>query len=396
MPVDRIAVGARHRKDMGDVDALAASMAELGLLHPIVVTLDGTLIAGARRLAAAKHLGWEDVPVTCVDLDAVVRGEFAENAHRKDFLPSEIDAIRRALEPIEKAAAKARMSDGAKGVETFHTPPGKTRDKIGAFAGVSGRTIEKIRTVCEAVEAEPEQFGHLRAELDRYRGVDRAYRALRRTRDEARISGLQPREGKFRTLVVDVPWDCDNDKLGRGAPQYALMTRDEALALPVAPWAEDDSHLYLWATNLNLPLAVDCMAAWGFQHKSVLTWVKPRFGLGSYFRGSTEHVLFGVRGQLMTRSTSIATHFEAPVGEHSEKPEAFYEIVRAASYPPYGEAFQCTARDDFINLYAEKHGDKAPAFPDVRDEQAFLDGLRNTADTEAHLARWRERKGDAS
>jgi N6-adenosine-specific RNA methylase IME4 len=143
--------------------------------------------------------------------------------------------------------------------------------------------------------------------------------------------------------------EYDIDFVGRGAPQYALMTRAEALALPAASWAEDNCHLYLWITNANLPLAIECMAAWGFTHKSVLTWVKPRIGVGAFFRNSTEHVLFGVRGQLMTRSTSIATHFEAPVGEHSEKPEKFYEIVRAASYPPYGEAFQPKTREDFTS-----------------------------------------------
>jgi hypothetical protein len=65
-------------------------------------------------------------------------------------------------------------------------------------------------------------------------------------------------------------------------------------------------------------------------------------------------VLFGVRGHLMTRSTSTATHFEAPLGEHSEKPERFYEIVREASYPPYGEAFQRQARPDFQSLFRER------------------------------------------
>jgi N6-adenosine-specific RNA methylase IME4 len=90
----------------------------------------------------------------------------------------------------------------------------------------------------------------------------------------------------------------------------------------------------------------------GFEHKSMLTWVKPRWGLGAYFRGSTEHVLFGVRGsELRTRSDSIATHFVAPVGEHSEKPEAFYDIVRAASFGPFGECFQRTARPDFRGVY---------------------------------------------
>jgi N6-adenosine-specific RNA methylase IME4 len=233
----------------------------------------------------------------------VVKGEFAENAHRKDFLPSEIDAIRRALEPLERAAAKTRMSDGGKGAKI--SQPSRTTDKIGAFAGVSGRTVEKIRTVCDAASTEPERYGHLVQELDRYRGVDRAYRALRRARDEARVLSLRPRGGKFRTLVVDPPWEYEIYFVGRGAPQYALMTREQALALPVASWAEDNSHLYLWITNANLPLAIECMAAWGFTHKSVLTWVKPRFGLGVFFRNSTEHVLFGVRGQLMTRSPRL-------------------------------------------------------------------------------------------
>ena len=77
--VNAIVVGTRHRKDMGDIASLAASMAELGLLQPIVIRPDGRLIAGERRLRAAKLLGWTAFPVTVVDLDAVVRGEFAEN-----------------------------------------------------------------------------------------------------------------------------------------------------------------------------------------------------------------------------------------------------------------------------------------------------------------------------
>ena len=56
---------------------------EIGLLHPIVIRPDGKLIAGERRLRAAKLLGWTEIPVTVVDLDDVVRGEFAENASAK-------------------------------------------------------------------------------------------------------------------------------------------------------------------------------------------------------------------------------------------------------------------------------------------------------------------------
>jgi N6-adenosine-specific RNA methylase IME4 len=171
-------------------------------------------------------------------------------------------------------------------------------------------------------------------------------------RDEKRIRDLQPIAGKFRALIVDPPWDYEWLSIaGRAAPGYATMSHEELLALNVEGWAEENCHLYLWTTNNFMTRAVELMARWGFQHKTVLTWVKPRWGLGSYFRNSTEHVLFGVRGELRTRSDSIATHFEAPLGEHSEKPERFYEIVRAASYEPFGEAFQRQDRADFANLF---------------------------------------------
>jgi ParB-like nuclease family protein len=51
--------GLRHRKDMGDIAGLAAWIARVGgLLHPVVVQPNGVLIAGERRIHAAKLLGW--------------------------------------------------------------------------------------------------------------------------------------------------------------------------------------------------------------------------------------------------------------------------------------------------------------------------------------------------
>jgi hypothetical protein len=51
-------------------------------------------------------------------------------------------ATARALEPIEKAAARERMSEGGKGAKV--SQPSRATDKIGAFAGVSGRTVAPV------------------------------------------------------------------------------------------------------------------------------------------------------------------------------------------------------------------------------------------------------------
>ena len=74
---------------------------------------------------------------------------------------------------------------------------------------------------------------------------------------------------------------------------------------------------------------------------------------GSYFRNSTEHVLFGVRGELRTRVGNIPTHFTAKIGDHSEKPQVFYDIVSKASYLPAVEFFQREPRKGFINAFED-------------------------------------------
>jgi len=64
--IDEIVVGDRHRRDLGDIDGLAASIEDIGLLHPITVDEQSQLLAGARRRAACKRLGWRDIPVNVV------------------------------------------------------------------------------------------------------------------------------------------------------------------------------------------------------------------------------------------------------------------------------------------------------------------------------------------
>lgn len=364
--VDSIRVGERHRKDLGDIEGLARSINEIGLLHPVVVRPDGTLIAGERRLAACRLLGWQEVPVTVIDLENVIKGERDENMARKDFTPSEAVAIAAALEPIERAAARERMrSHTAAGYEKV-TDPAPALDRVAATVGMSRPTLVKAREVVEAAEREPERFGDLLEQMDSTGNVSRAYKELKReqVREQNRelVQAAEPitrlEQATYQTIVLDPPWDWgdegDADQLGRARPTYATMPIDEIAALPVGALAADNAHLYLWITNRSLPKGFGLLDRWGFRYVTMLTWVKPSIGMGNYFRGSTEQVLFGVRGSLGLLRADVGTHFLAPrPGQHSAKPDTFYQLVESCSPGPWLEMFARSPRNGWAVWGAE-------------------------------------------
>jgi ParB family chromosome partitioning protein len=151
-----IKLGTRHRKDMGDLDALASSLAELGMLQPVGITPDKTLVFGERRMSAAKLLGWTQVPAlvfdSLTDAVAAIKAERDENRCWKEMTPSEYVELGRALEAIERAEAEKRMKSGAM-VDPVDPSPqgstGKTRDKVVEALGISGKTYERAKTVVE-------------------------------------------------------------------------------------------------------------------------------------------------------------------------------------------------------------------------------------------------------
>jgi ParB family chromosome partitioning protein len=70
VPIASITIGDdRTRRDLGDIESFAQSIADIGLLNPITVDEHGHLLSGVRRLAACKHLGWKEIPVNVVRSD---------------------------------------------------------------------------------------------------------------------------------------------------------------------------------------------------------------------------------------------------------------------------------------------------------------------------------------
>jgi ParB family chromosome partitioning protein len=260
MPLRKIAairVGARFRQDLGDLPALAASIADLGLLQPVVVSPAGDLIAGARRLRAVQLLGWKTVPVHVVrnlhEAAAALQAERDENTCRKAFTPSEAVALERELERLQRPEARARQRagtsrDGTAGgrgrrknpLESYQEVSGATRDRVGAAVGMSGRTFEKARAVVEAGEREPGRFAKLRELMDRTRRVDGVYRRLQVLRQAQALAAEPPPlpRGPFRVMVVDPPWHYAKragDPSQRGQTPYPPLTRRRPPAAPETP-----------------------------------------------------------------------------------------------------------------------------------------------------------------
>ena len=143
-------------------------------------------------------------------------------------------------------------------------------------------------------------------------------------------------DGVFEIISLDPPWRYDTKYdpthwLGRSACRYPDMSiaELEALELPAAK----NCVLWLWTTNAFMGEACELLKAWGFQRKTILTWVKtwdsgkPRLGTGRWLRNCTEHCLLAVKGSPKVSLTNQSTVLEAPTRGHSRKPDAFYALV---------------------------------------------------------------------
>ena len=190
-------------------------------------------------------------------------------------------------------------------------------------------------------------------EREQKRDVNRQLIAKAQTIEEAL------KAAKFPTIMIDPPWDWgdegDVDQLGRAKPTYGTMTIDQLLNLPVGDHADENSHIYLWITNRSLPKGFQLLEKWGFRYVTCVTWKKPYFGMGNYFRGQTEHLLFGVKGSQLLKRKDVGTVFDAPRGPngHSSKPLESYTLIESCSPGPYLELFARSERPDWTSWGAE-------------------------------------------
>ncbi len=394
--ISSIVIPERRRRQTRWIDSLASAIRDAGrLINPITVTEDMVLSAGYRRLLACKSLGWDKVPVHVVSREQLDSSlvEISENLHRQ-----ELTALERAEQTAAwKAAFLAKHPAAGHGKAPGNKGNGKGKspikdDKLSSLMGemerATGKGERTVQRDCRIAENIPQDvrdtiretpIAEKQAELLKLARIEdeRLQRDIAKSiasgegknvRHAAKlVKGEELKKkpaplpsGPFDVIVIDPPWNYSKrpcDGTSEGAVEYPTMSQEELLSLPVANLAEKDCILWLWTTNAHMRDALSLVDAWGFQQKTILTWVKDRVGLGEWLLGQTEHCLVAVKNNPIVLLKNQGTVIDAPRREHSRKPEEFYQLVESLCPGSKCELFARTPRPGWI-----QHGNQVNLF----------------------------------
>lgn len=164
-------------------------------------------------------------------------------------------------------------------------------------------------------------------------------------------------EGVYSVVVIDPPWQYSRgeDTTHRGRTPYPTMSLDEIgldieNKLIVPGRLAEDAVIWIWTTNAFMHEAYHLLERWGVEPKTVLTWAKPKMGVGNWLRGQTEHCILSIRGKPIVRLTNQTTLLAAPAREHSRKPDEFYALVDQLCVGPKLDWYSREPRDGWAQF----------------------------------------------
>lgn len=372
-----------------ELRALADDIAEHGQREPVVL-LDGLLLDGRNRARACAIAGLK--PKTraldaksCPSPTAYV---LSVNEKRRHLTAAQRAVVAVEALPLFEAEAKARQRQGGRAggrgrpkgspPEVTNLSAGKATRHAAAALRAGARQVDELAGVKRrapdvfaavkagsiATVAEAARFTKLPT-AERERALARvaagakpadAIREAKRDSIKAQLEDVGTRQAKvvagvFDVLVIDPPWPMEkierDERPAQAAFDYPTMTEAELaeLAIPAA----DDCHAWVWTTQRFLPMALRLLDAWRLTYVCTFVWHKPGgfqpIGLPQY---NCEFSLYARRGSPTFLDTkAFPTCFEAPRGRHSEKPEAFYDIVRRVTAGRRIDMFNRRAIDGF-------------------------------------------------
>ncbi len=216
--VSDVKVGDRFREELGDIEELAISIGEKGLVQPISIDGKGNLLAGGRRLAAAGIAGLKTVPAITLEVHGELDSreiELIENTLRKDFtwveranLERRIYELRKEKDPDWSQRDQAELMGGSKGMTSRRL---QLAEMIEAIPELAEKATEKEAWKAYQQLREDVVTSSLMAEDDPkfkevYKACHNAYKIGDAIEGMARVKGSR---GKVGFVEVDPPYGVD-------------------------------------------------------------------------------------------------------------------------------------------------------------------------------------------
>lgn len=319
-------------------------------LDQLPVTIDKLhdfILVGKERLNAHK------AKIRAIEkIESAHAAKGAALADAQDLGDVLLDAEAKLGEMIEKIPKPkfTKQINGSKERTTEKSLPPTVTKKESHFA----QTIAKNPEVVEEVKKKARDDGFIPTAQNVLKAVQK------KKQEEQKSESLKdfPNE-KYSTIVIDPPWPTKKilreERPYQDSFDYNPFSIEKIKAIPIQDISNNDCHIYLWTTHKFLPLCFDILIEWGFKYQCLLTWIK-NVGMTPFsWMYSTEHCLFGRKGNLPLLQMGKRLDFNAKVREHSRKPEIFYELVREVSPEPRIDIFSRERREGFDQYGNEKN-----------------------------------------
>ena len=352
-----------------EFDALVADIKWQGLLEPIVLHPDGSILDGRNRyracMAAGIHPETDRWRGTGSPVDYVI----SLNLHRRHLNESQRAMVVTRVATMEKGRPELnaqicapsqqdaadmmnvsrRLVQSARkvvdnGVQSLIKLVDAGNMPVSAAVKVAGYSGEDQEIVVNKVLAGAKPVQVIRD----HEHTERATRFAEGAALNVVLSNTYP------VIYADPPWLYEHSISDSRAieNQYPTMPLDDICALPISEIMADDCVLFLWATSPKLEEAMRVLNEWGFSYRTCMIWDKQKIGMGYYARQQHEILLIATKGNPPApapenRPPSVIS---TPRGEHSAKPEEFYGIIERM-YPglPMVELFCRTPRENWAN-----------------------------------------------
>jgi N6-adenosine-specific RNA methylase IME4 len=366
-----------------EFEALKNDIAEYGQREPIWLHQDGSIIDGRNRHRACCELDISPKFNVWDGNGSLVQFVVSLNLHRRHLTSSQLAMIgvdiAFMLEEEAKEKELARKTTFQK-FEKSNMQPINSTERAATIVGSNRQYISDAkRIVQQAPEvAEMVRSGEITiteaksltsmddgrrsqvVQMIQTKEVDSAKDAIRLVAKQekaaiAKAAATLPQK-EYNVIYVDPPWEYSNTGVhGAAAHHYNTMSIDELRELPHKTNLKiaNNAVMFMWITNPLMAEAFSLIEDWGFTYKTNMVWIKTELkkpGSGFYVRGRHELLFICTRGSFTpideNISPPIGSVIEAPIQEHSRKPEEFYKIIERL-YPDcsYIELFARSKRD---------------------------------------------------